>query len=1782
MSTVRTQHSIPLIQRATKVCSTYRMRYVVLFLFVFIHGQTLAQSSSLIDKQLSFGTGLNGKVLATTFHNNALYVGGEFTTADGSTLNYIARWDKDRWRPLLSGLSGPVYTMVSFQGKLYVGGDFNTAGGKTVNNIATWDGSRWDVMGSGFNDPVKAIAVHNNQIHVGGDFTYSGLNPRQRIAFWNGSSWEQVASTGPNGSVNMLLSFDDKLFVGGSFTTIGSLNVNSIASFNGAIWASLSEELEGPVNSLTAYQGSLIAATASSNPSSSALRRWTGTRWETMMQRIVGTVYSLTSLDETLIVGGNFFTVVDTDTIRNMTRLTNQQWVPLGNPDSTVHSSTLKDDVIYFGGSFESHDGMKRSFYSRHALTTPQRPIILSPSNNSTRVSIRPNLSWESKAAFGYRVQISNQQNFSTSEIDTILVDSNQLNLELKEGLTRYFVRVLGSNNIAESEWSEASSFTTLLRYPEQIEPPSGQNLASSTVVFRWSGLPQALSYRIQVSTSAEEDPDTSSLLVNQSGIPVEVTQFTYAGLLDDATYYWRISAEYNDGVVVVPTDWSRFVPFTVNLVPPSPIPLVPFDNVELDSSNVVFRWGTVPTASNYQFQLSTTTNFDVNLWEQSTTNDSLTITDLKASQIYYWRVRSQNISGSSQWSLVKSFKTKNVKPSKVNLIGPDDREKDIVLTPFLVWSRSIGSSRYQLELSNSGTFPVGSTAVYLVENDTTYQVPKLQQGLVYFWRVTGINEHQVLGETSVSRSFTTINAPTLTSAPSLISPVNNSDSLSSTVTLSWQAISGATKYRIQLSRDLDFMQLILDNKNVTASQLQVDNLLPSETYYWRVTAINQAGDGPWSSKWSFSTNVIIPAPPSLLLPSNASVKVSLPPVLHWNTVQGAESYQIQVSTQSNLTESTPILSSNSNSITITTATHRTPYYWRVRAVNKAGVSEWSAAWVFTTITNVAEQVTLVSPTDLARNIPQTILLQWAPLNQVRSYRLQLSETVNFSSNVVTDAQIDTTFFTQVRLKGGKNYYWRVAALNDAGQGPWSAVRSFLTIPSKPSPPVLVFPANSNQFIVKPDSLVWRVIGIVDTYRIQLSKNQEFEFDEDYLFDLDNITTSKLDFLALNISKLESNTTYYWRVRAQNTTGISEWSPVWSFKTNPSKPTKVQLIDPADKKLVDNIQNLIFKWAPAESALFYEIDISGSNQFIGDFLPIIRLTEQSYNIPTQTPPSPNKTYYWRVRAGNEFNAGDQFGDWSEVRTFLTKPNPPDSVKLTSPFSGIANARRKQVLRWETQSLVTKYVIEISTSPTFSSTIKRDSLSSNLDSLEVFFPNFNQKYYWRVQAENEGGKGKWSKPSDLTTFNYPGTISTSFSLSFPNTNQSSYRLVSIPGKVDVPIHITFEGLGKQGVDWNAFTFENGQLIEAKSGDRRFNFKPGNGFWMLSKKPWNISRQQDTSVDLTTDDAFRIELKPGWNLISNPFNIGVPWQSVITANKLNANRSLFFFTSLGWTPQTTLIPTQAYYFYNIENASYLDIPYPVEGLNLPKGGANPAKLVQPSDSQIQVHFLKEDVKIGSVKLILSDDQNVKNKPDREPAPPTHFSTNSITWLDTDPMLPQSEWYSITEYLDQSPISKKITVNVGESANYSLDVELFLEDNLIAHLWDTKNQRWLQKGDRGFEVFLQSGQHHFELFLGSDQQITKIIEETLPTQFELLSNYPNPFNPTTTLRFSLPEPNKVNMNIYDIMGRKVSTLISQRLEAGYHSIDWNASHLASGVYIVELVAGQQRRTQKIALIK
>jgi hypothetical protein len=81
---------------------------------------------------------------------------------------------------------------------------------------------------------------------------------------------------------------------------------------------------------------------------------------------------------------------------------------------------------------------------------------------------------------------------------------------------------------------------------------------------------------------------------------------------------------------------------------------------------------------------------------------------------------------------------------------------------------------------------------------------------------------------------------------------------------------------------------------------------------------------------------------------------------------------------------------------------------------------------------------------------------------------------------------------------------------------------------------------------------------------------------------------------------------------------------------------------------------------------------------------------------------------------------------------------------------------------------------------------------------------------------------------------------------------------------------------------------------------------------------------------------------------------------------------------------------------------------------------------------------------------------------------------------------------------------------------------------------------------------------------------------------SNYPNPFNPTTTIRFTLPSKSYVSLKIYDVLGRQVAALVQDELPAGTYSQQWNASLLPSGVYFYRLQAGGVSDVKKMSLIR
>ena len=98
-----------------------------------------------------------------------------------------------------------------------------------------------------------------------------------------------------------------------------------------------------------------------------------------------------------------------------------------------------------------------------------------------------------------------------------------------------------------------------------------------------------------------------------------------------------------------------------------------------------------------------------------------------------------------------------------------------------------------------------------------------------------------------------------------------------------------------------------------------------------------------------------------------------------------------------------------------------------------------------------------------------------------------------------------------------------------------------------------------------------------------------------------------------------------------------------------------------------------------------------------------------------------------------------------------------------------------------------------------------------------------------------------------------------------------------------------------------------------------------------------------------------------------------------------------------------------------------------------------------------------------------------------------------------------------------------------------------------------------------------------------ITTVDEDELESgSYNVAQNYPNPFNPTTTIRYELPEQAFVTLKVYNVLGQEVATLVSQEQVAGSYHVQFDATGLASGVYLYRLQAADYFRTKKLVLLK
>lgn len=376
---------------------------------------------------------------------------------------------------------------------------------------------------------------------------------------------------------------------------------------------------------------------------------------------------------------------------------------------------------------------------------------------------------------------------------------------------------------------------------------------------------------------------------------------------------------------------------------------------------------------------------------------------------------------------------------------------------------------------------------------------------------------------------------------PVLATPANNAANQFPDVFLNWDAVTGAYTYRVQLSTDNSFTAIIIDSIT-ELSAVQTNMLLFGQDYFWRVKAFSLSGD---SSFWTPYRKFTIFTKVDLNTPTNNQMDRDINVALKWKdkvanfTITGVESYDIQYDTVNSFDSpalTNKVAPGGTYEYKTSLLYFGTKYYWRVRARHSVDASSWSDVRAFTTLNTFA----LRTPNDNSIGQDLNVQLRWDQVPGVKRYDYEFDETSAFTNPVMYTT--DTFRIPATDLLYGTKYYWRVRTRHEKDTSGWTVTRNFETQIS----PVLNKPDNNaiNQPL-KPE-FTWDPIRGTMTYEIVVADNQAFEMPKVHEI-IPEVSNASPIFKTLY--NLNTNTLYYWRVRAAIEIDTSDWSEVRTFTT---------------------------------------------------------------------------------------------------------------------------------------------------------------------------------------------------------------------------------------------------------------------------------------------------------------------------------------------------------------------------------------------------------------------------------------------------------------------------------------------------------------------------------------------------------------------------------------------------------------------------------------------------------
>lgn len=427
-------------------------------------------------------------------------------------------------------------------------------------------------------------------------------------------------------------------------------------------------------------------------------------------------------------------------------------------------------------------------------------------------------------------------------------------------------------------------------------------------------------------------------------------------------------------------------------------------------------------------------------------------------------------------------------------------------------------------------------------------------------------------------------------------------------------------------------------------------------------------------------------------------------------------------------------------------------------------------------------------------------------------------------------------------------------------------------------------------------------------------------------------------------------------------------------------------------------------------------------------------------------------------------------------------------------------------------------------------------------------------------------------------------------------EERYELISVPLQLDNPgpDSVLFDDLGPyDDTQWRLLGPTSDSLFAEYPNVS--DMLPGKAFWLIVREP---DKRLDTGagISMRTDTTMTIPLKKGWNVVGNPFNFVLKLSNLQLDSDSASSPELRRY-AVDWNdpvndPVKGMEPFTGYAIHSDERD--LLVIDPRTAFSEATSGQNPNAVNAAPEWSIRIVARCRTARDSDNLAAVDRDAQRHRDPQDRPEPPVIGNYVSVNF-------PHPEWRAVskkycTDFRPPFPDSEIWTFEVRTNIRDKIDLT-FTGLESVPPEFDV----WLVDDHLGIVRNLRPQPHYavagageapqqLQLLVGTPEAVAERLSlaHRNPASFVLEQNFPNPFNPVTTIRFSLPQTERVTVTIYNLLGKEVATLLQDEvLTAGPHITIWNGRNdagrgVASGIYLYRVRAGRTLHTRKMALVR